>query len=494
MKKTFQHLFLSNLTIAIFVTVCNFKTIYANNISISNISLENLNESSGWVQVEFDLSWENSWRISAGPSNYDAAWVFIKYRVNSGNWQHAQLALTDFVATDGSVVDVVPDGIGAFVYRDSDGSGDINLQNLRLRWDYGSINPNDIIDVQVFAIEMVYVPESAFALGGTSGNEIGKFYSSLSSQSYNVTSENAINIATGIGNLYYSVATGNPGDQLGPIPATFPKGYNAFYCMKYEASQSQWVSFFNTLSSNQKTENDITGPSGKNDDNEVSRNAISWVSGATNATTLNPDIPMNYISNLNVSAYLDWAGLRPMTELEYEKACRGPIPAKSGEFAWGNANVALNPHTVINGAEPNELITNLETGTGNMAYSETNGLTNGPKRCGVFAASAVNKTREETGGSYYGIMELSGNVYERCITVGNPEGRSFTNANGDGVLTASGLANVNSWPLANIGWGFRGGSYVNQSIYTRISDRNDAANSFSGANSRIGFRGVRSAN
>lgn len=58
-------------------------TSYANNITVSNITLENLN-TPNWVQVEFDLSWENSWRLSAGPSNWDAAWVFMKYRVNSG--------------------------------------------------------------------------------------------------------------------------------------------------------------------------------------------------------------------------------------------------------------------------------------------------------------------------------------------------------------------------------------------------------------------------
>ncbi|WP_460219821.1 SUMF1/EgtB/PvdO family nonheme iron enzyme [Psychroserpens sp. MEBiC05023] len=471
--------------------ICLF--VNANNITVSNISLENLNDPD-WVQVEFDLSWENSWRLSAGPSNWDAAWVFIKYRVNSGDWAHAQLNSSGFVAATGSIIDVTADGTGAFVYRDSDGSGNLNLQNMRLRWDYGSIDTNDIIDLQVFAIEMVYVPEETFAVGGTSGDEIGKFYSFIPTISYSISSENPITVSGGIGNLYYSAAQGEPGDQLGPIPLEFPKGFNAFYCMKYEVSQSQWVSFFNTLTDSQKIENDITGVTGKNSDDEFTRNAVSWLDGATNATTTNPDIPLNYVSNLRVSSYLDWAGLRPMTELEYEKACRGPIAPKAGEFAWGNSNVAISPYTVINESQPNELISNPETGTGNMVYLETNGTPTGPKRCGILAASAINKTREETGGSYYGIMELSGNLYERCITVGNPEGRSFTNTNGDGSLATNGLANVASWPTDNTGWGFKGGAYINQSTFIRVSDRNDAANGFSGSNSRIGFRGIRSAN
>ncbi len=399
-----------------------------------------------------------------------------------------------FCCPSGSTIDVASDGTGAFVYRDSDGSGDLNLQDMRLRWDYGSIDPNDIIDIQVFAIEMVYVPDGAFAVGGTSGDETGKFYSAVTTAPYSVASENAITVASSTGNLYYNVNTGTPGDQLGPIPAEFPKGFIAFYSMKYEVSQSQWVSFFNTLTETQKVANDITDISGKNSDVELTRNAISWVDGAINASTTNPDIPLNYVSNLRASAYLDWSGLRPMTELEYEKSCRGPIAPKPGEFAWGNANVSINEYTYLNESQPNELVTNPETGVGNMIYSSTNGTPNGPKRCGILAASAVNKTREETGGSYYGIMELSGNVYERCITVGNPEGRGFLNNQGDGIIPATGLANVSSWPIDNTGWGFKGGSYVNQSQFIRVSDRNDAANGFSGTNSRIGFRGVRSAN
>ena len=45
--------------------------------------------------MQFDLSWDNSWRTSSGSTNnWDAAWVFIKYRVASGPWQHAKLNAT----------------------------------------------------------------------------------------------------------------------------------------------------------------------------------------------------------------------------------------------------------------------------------------------------------------------------------------------------------------------------------------------------------------
>jgi len=468
---------------------------FANNITVSNISLENLN-APDWVQVEFDLSWENSWRLSAGPSNWDAAWVFIKYRVNSGDWEHAQLSQTDFVAATGSTIDISSDGVGAFVYRDGDGSGDLNLQSMRLRWDYGSIDPNDIIDIQVFAIEMVYVPEGVFSVGGTSGDEVGKFYSWFTSTPYTINSENPITVAPGSGNLYYNTSVGGsrPGDQLGPIPAEFPKGFDAFYSMKYEVTQGQWVDFFNTLTTAQKINNDVTGTDGKNQDTEINRNGISWSDGSSSAITTNPDIPLNYVNNNLLYAYLDWSGLRPMTELEYEKACRGPIAPKPGEFAWGNANIATTEYTYINIAQPNELVSNPEQGVGNVMYSLTNGTPSGPKRVGILAASSITKNREESGGSYYGIMELTGNLYERCITVGNPEGRAFTAANGNGILTTNGNANVTSWPVTDAGIGYRGGSFANGSDFIRVSDRYDAATVLFGSNNRLGFRGGRSVN
>ena len=36
-------------------------------------------------------------------------------------------------------------------------------------------------------------------------------------------------------------------------------------------------------------------------------------------------------------AFTAWAALRPMTELEFEKACRGTEPSKENEFAWGTS-------------------------------------------------------------------------------------------------------------------------------------------------------------
>lgn len=474
---------------------------WANNIEVANISLTGQDTDAGTTQVQFDLSWENSWRISVGPNNWDAAWVFVKYRVNGNLWRHAALNTSGVVAASGSNIDVVSDQTGAFIYRSADGTGDVNWQNIQLQWDYDADNVDDnaVVDVQVFAIEMVYVPEGAFSVGtGFGGDEIDEFFTLIQigvfflRRSYEIDSEAAIPVANSVGNLYYD-NTVNGGDQLGPIPADFPKGFAAYYCMKYETSQDQWVSFFNTLTQTQKLALDITGPEGKNADDEFFRNAISWPDGGSATTTL-PNVPMSYVRAGFVNAYLDWSGLRPMTELEFEKSCRGSLSPIANEFAWGNSNIHNTMYTTVNAGTESEQITDPGSGTGNARMQNTNAEPSGPLRCGIFAASAMLNNREETGGSYYGIMELTGNVYERPVSVGNPEGRAFDGQHGDGTITAGGQSNVPNWPLVTgEGYGYRGAGYPNDEQFLYVSDRNDAANSFFGANGRIGFRGVRTA-
>lgn len=482
----------------ILLLICFAFSTKANNIRVSNISLENLNDVSNWVHVEFDLAWDNSWRISSGPSNWDAAWVFIKYRVNSGTWTHGVISQANSVASAGATLDVTIDGIGAFVYRDADGSGNVNFQNMQIRWNFGSTDTNDIIDIQVFAIEMVYVPEGAFYVGGTTGTEANKFHSGgfSTSSSFRITSENALTIANSVGNLFYTATNASGGDQTGDLQVTYPKGFNAFYSMKYEVSEGQWVAFFNSLEENQKVNRDVTDADHKNSDGVVNRNTVSWTGGTASATTSAPDRAISFLSAADMNSYMDWTGLRPLTELEFEKACRGPILPKPGEFAWGSANIASNNYTLVNSGFSSERITNPEVNTGNALYSMTNGTIGGPLRNGIFAASAINNNREETGGSYYGIMELSGNLYERVVTVGTAQGRGFTGLHGNGIISSTtGNGTVSNWPnnTTGDGYSFRGGSWLNGSDFIRVSDRFDGASLIAGGNNRLGFRAARTA-
>ena len=466
--------------------------VFSNNIQINNISITGQNTSESYTLVEFDISWENSWRINVGPSNWDAAWVFLKYRESGGEWHHATINYVDGTAVNdghtqpnGATINTSSDGVGAFIYRSQLGSGNVLFNNVRLRWNYGSDGLGDdaLVDIKVHAIEMVYIPEGSFYVGSP-GTEAGKFHEGgAPNKPYMISSENAIKVANTAGNLYYSLH----GDQSGPIPSDFPKGYHAFYCMKYETSQDQWLSFFNILTNVQKANNDITDAGHKNSDTQISGNGISYASG--NATTTTPYLPVTYIGWTEVNAYLDWSGLRPMTEFEFEKACRGKLNPVADEFAWGNANVSEVTYTVVNQEEENSFITNAQENIGNANY---NGKVGQPTRVGIFAASAVNKNREETGGSYYGVMDLSGNVYERVISVGTVDGRNFNGSHGNGEISSNGEANVAFW-IDGIGGGYKGGSYINGAIYLRVSDRNDANTSTDIKNARIGFRGVRTA-
>ncbi|MFH0984290.1 MAG: hypothetical protein V1882_02015, partial [Candidatus Omnitrophota bacterium] len=124
---------------------------------------------------------------------------------------------------------------------------------------------------------------------------------------------------------------------------------------------------------------------------------------------------------------------------------------------------------------------------GNCLYG---GGVQGPVRSGFAATSA--SLRYNAGASFYGVMELSGNLWERPVSVGNATGRLFTGLSGDGVLDASGNANVSLWPNTGAtGSGFRGGIWYYGTTYARVSDRYYAAFTGSGRYSAFGARCAR---
>ncbi len=475
-------------------------SVFANNVSVSNFTLTGRNAAEHYIMVKFDITWENSFRVSDGPSNWDAAWVFVKYRVGTGAYQHAWLNNTGHVNPAGSTIttglldhalpfnQTTNPGIGAFMYRDADGTGTFSKTGVQLRWNYGAngVGDNAVIDISVYAIENVYVPQGSFS-AGSSGTEYGGFYKyPTTTNPYQITSEGAITVGTATDNLYYP-ATPYNGDRLGPIPAAFPKGFNAFYCMKYEISQQGYVDFLNSLTPTQATNRFLN-------ENGSYRNAISVSSGVYSTT--NPFVACNYISWADLAAYHDWSGLRPRTELEFEKSCRGTLPAVPNEYAWGTTGIASLTYTLSNSGLANENIaTNYSTTVGNAAYYSTipyGGSINGPVRVGIFAGNGLNTGRVTSGATYYGIMEMTGNLYERSVTVGNPTGRGFTGSNGNGLLDVSGNADASNWPgTTAVGAGFRGGDLNYSDTDLRVSDRYRAAYTYFSRNDGYGGRGVR---
>ena len=468
--------------------------IFANNITVSAPTLTDGSPSDGYGFVTFDLSWENSWRLSSGASNWDAAWVFVKYRVGgTGEWLPANLHNTGHIAGSGTAADItvglVDDnltfnaitnpGIGAFVYRSSAGTGTFTSTGLKLRWDYGTDGDGIVggtnVEVKVFAIEMVRVMEGAFNVGG--GGGIAAFTSTT------ISTANATTAPSGSGTLG-GAAGGYPTGQTAPDNASWPNGWAAFYCMKYELSQQQFVDFLNTLTQTQAT--------ARKANESIQRYAITGSMVGSYATTL-PNVACNFLSWADGAAFADWSGLRPMTELEFEKACRGPQASVVGEYAWGTATVAGSAYTLSDAGASNEgIATNYSTTAGNAMYTTTKGTIGGPVRVGIFAANGSNSGRLSAGASYWGIMELSGNLWERPVTIGNATGRAFTGTHGDGVLAGSGDANAATWPAVDaIGAGWRGGSWYSDTSYMQVSDRYYAGSSAANRGSSLGFRAVR---
>lgn len=457
---------------------------FGNNIMVNSVCIQNQDTSLQFTNVRFNVSWDNSWRNA---TNYDAAWIFIKFRIKGQSlWNHASIHTTGYTASPGSSIYVASDKKGAFIYRNSVGSGSTTFTNTILRWDYGidGVNKNDSVDIFIGAIEMVYIPQGSFSLGdGETANLNGHFESATSGTPFVVTSENAIVLGGGsagsLGNNNRTGAWNNGGsgcitpdsqDDFDNIttqnlPPSFPKGFNSFYCMKYELTQQQYVDFLNHISSVQSATRYSYSLSGNPTSHRYN------ISGTyPNFSTTTPYLTCTYIEFYDAAAYADWAALRPMTELEFEKACRGSTVTVTGEYAWGNATIVTNTLNLINVNLGSETFsTGYSTTVGNAWYNPYSSISS-PVRAGSFAACSLNTGRVSAGASYWGVMELSGNCWERCVSVGHPKGRAFQGTHGDGYLSSNGGATNSDWPGYNyyatnnevdgsVGAGYRGGGF-----------------------------------
>ena len=393
----------------------------ANNMLVKNVTTTGDNSANKTIQVQFDMSWDNSWRDSI---NWDAAWVFMKYKDANGNWQHVQLNTTGFANGTGTAntIQVGSDKVGAFVYRSAAGTGTFASTTMQLQWNYGLSGLTNVtgLEVRVFAVEMVYVPQGDF--------NIAKGFYVISTQCcggngfnglFNAPGNNFPVINTRLTpSLSYSDGTtatirikGDAGidtNNDGVVDNTsYPTGYKAFYSYKYEMTEQQYADFLNTLTATQITTLGVAGSS-------ITLNNGQYFSSTPNRACGN--------SNANrLFAYADWSGLRPMSLLEYNKATYGPFIPMRVIYDWRSDGYTASGNVVgqFNGSNGQQLINDV----GYLANSTS--------------------SRGTAGASYFGIMDLTVvNTSEPVIKLNY---FNYTNQNGNGVLGLTGVSDISNW-------------------------------------------------
>ena len=467
----------------------------ANNLKITGTSVDT---SAG--TVTFNLQWDNSWRTNIAPANYDAVWVFLKYQDCADKlWKHANLSVTssDHSTASRLKIDAVTDGKGVFVYRSAIGGGNISSTSVTLKMNVASANYENY-NFKVFGVEMVNIPSGSFS--------VGDGISTSTYTQYTIT-----------GNGSIATSSLGSGDSA---PVAFPKGYNAFYSMKYEITQEQYVEFLNTLTYNQQARRSVAAPTsaagtfafsnayGNGITIQVPGNNASIpalygcdvTTGDYNDVNDGQNVAMNQLSWADTAAFLDWSALRPMTELEFEKICRGPLSPVAGEYAWGTTEINIASSTgITNAYTASEGFNTVANGRANY-YAATAWTNAGTGRTVKVGFSATNSSgRATAAAAYYGAMEMSGNTYEFAVTT-KATGNTYTGLAGDGELSTTtatdGDANQASWP-DNTGVYLRGGDFIgaanyngNNSSFLRISDRASGA-ALTTRNAGYGGRGVR---
>ena len=532
----------------------------ADPIRVKNVSVKR--SGVGAAAVKFDLAWDHSWRAAwdvaedrhggkgvLSLENWDAAWVFIKFRkADADSYSHAMLASAagEHEVPTGAKLDVgLSDdgkrGMGVFVYRRAPGHGPNDWKRVTLRWLYGADgvpDPGAIGDIKVLAIKMVYVPECPFWVGDGSKDMTGRFSAGRTLDPFRIEGEGPITLggekAENLGNRD-SIGTHRAEDftsgQTRKLPAAFPKGHAAFYCTRHEITQEGYVAFLNTLGYAEQKRMTRTAPDAKagsrvlasargaikiavpgrqHPAQEVSRRdgvvrtrsrAPTPAVYATDA----PYVPCGGLNGMTSGAYAAWAGLRPMTELEYEKACRGPLKSVPNEYAWGTDKIAgtnrpeppYDGYALKNPGKPDEHAVwegnnGPDATRGNAVWNGTVTRTrgsypahaiNGPLRVEIFATPRSG--RVGSGASYWGIMELSGNLLDLTITVGSLDARRFAGEHGNGAPAL---------PVGRNGFIGRGGHYGwrgDRHATLHVSNRGTAGSRTLGADEAL--RCVRSA-
>ena len=310
-------------SILLSLLICFCSVVFANNMLVQNVTTTGNNAVNKTIQVQFDISWDNSWRDDI---NWDAAWIFMKFKDANGLWQHCKLNQTGFTNGSGTAntVQVTSDKVGSWLYRSAQGAGTFNTTGMQLQWNYGLAGLNDVtgLEVRVFAVEMVYVPEGDYTIANNF--RINSIYLQAPGNNFPVINNRLTP------KLFYEYAysefdtiriNGDAGIDTtndGIIDVTtYPMGLNPFYFYRYDLSEQQYADFLNTLTETQISNLGIAGTN-------ITLIGDQYFSSTPNLTCINA-------TENRFFAYADWCGMRPISFLEYNKACLGPFAAGNNE-------------------------------------------------------------------------------------------------------------------------------------------------------------------
>ena len=288
-----------------------------NHLAIGGVNLFGATDN-GQMSIGFTIAENN---VTTGTSTnggaYNTAdWIFVKFSTAAGadgSWNHATL-------TGGTV------GAGATLAAASDNKGVyVNHTTNSAYWTAGAtITWNAAADgifttptiVKVFAVSMVKVPTGNFIYNVS--NIGGSTFSNYNSGTQATITGPGTATGTGTNNLPLNA------------PVGWPNGYNSFYIGRYEITQGQYADFLNTIPSGLASTLHFTSVANGHNMTNTGTYPTKYAAADSNAAK-------NFLSFDDGWRYLSWAGLRPPTEMEFEKAGRDLSP-DARIYPWGVAS------------------------------------------------------------------------------------------------------------------------------------------------------------
>ncbi len=423
---------------------------YGNNATISNPQYNNQTRT-----LAFDIGWNNGFRVNADWSDYIHLVIKVK-NSNETSWNPAP-------AFSASAINLQTpsSSAGGFtsVLHSAGFSSGTDGGRMIIQFTAGTfINPS----FKIMAIEMIYADHENLGYTYHFGD------GSTRNRLHDGSDENLPFVWAP---PYPDIIVGNQSGQLAanfnsPLPFAMSNIHKSM--MKYEITQGMYMDFLNCLSRPQqdtRTETDLSigisevtnvfvmsNNSYPDQDNGVrcaetipAAGRITFFcdgnnNGIGNEADDGLDRACNFIGAEDAKAILDWLHLMPMSKIEYELWARGGGNVVPGEYAWGSTSYhVIDPQGWNNEGTSQAYHNDIGT-TG--AHVSTNFSA---KRVGAFAGATT--TREQSGASFFGIMDLSGSLLETVYNPLSSNGNAQPDPQelGDGIIGIHGSHNQPSW-------------------------------------------------